>query len=470
MSEETKKRRLFRKRWILLGGVVAIIATAVVIVTMVSSFFTKNYLASEIENSINARVEIGEIDLSIFSPTVMLKLKQVKLAKRDSFARDAVLHDERPVLKNEQLSLELASIEISWFQLLSKKIVVKSILIDQLNAHITLKKNGKNSLETLLAKPKDRKKSKDKSANKKNKGEDSDTFNVFSHGDFMASLKDFQMRDSELSLIVEASDLKVKASGVSLDLLEEFTFKLEDLATMDPTKFHMDAELNLYSRGEEVHYGKMELGGDVLGKVFNPGSGDFQPELDVQVSLVEGSYLRKIPVIEKVSDAFIGITEIPMLEKLIQSKWDKSYVFGKGQQLHLKFKDNTYTFTKPLKADVGGWDLRLEKGGWFRSTDNLHSFNYSVIASDKISGKVKGSMEKVVKILPSKLRGKSQSEMQKLFDSQGRFVLKFKTMGSLSSPKVSVLSKLPEVGRLTDQLLDGVEKELKKGLMDLLNR
>lgn len=472
--------------------IISAIVIAVVLIGLkfvLSSYVNKNFLVAEIEKSINGRVELGSIDIALLRPTAKLTLHNVRVAKKDAHVTDKVPHDDRPVLTASDVMLKKAYVEVSWRNLLSKKVVVKSILIDELEAQMVLYKNGKNSLETLFIKPiakrknsqpgegstplKQQKKASPKVKNQpvvkvtkalKAEERQEESKEGKEASIFAATLEAFEIKNAKLDVDLESASLKLVAGNMNLKLIEGMDFEFSELTKLTPTKFKTDGSFQLYSRDKKVHYGKVDLAGDVVGEFIDKRSGVFKPIVELELELVEGSYLKHVPVLDKLTSRFVNITKIPGLDKIVKKNWDQNYQFGKGQTLKVQLNDTTYKLLEPLKVEFGGWQVRLEKGAWVRSTDTLHAFNYQIIADKSASKLIKNTFEKVQKLVPKKYREKTVVELDHLFSPEGLFSLSFETRGKLTNPKVKELSKIPELGNLKNQLKNTLKQKLQKEL------
>lgn len=444
-----------------------------------SSFVSKNFIVAEIEKSINGRVELGSIDVSLLRPSVKLILHDTRVAKKDAQVTGKVLHDDRPLLEHSDVTLKKAYIEVSWKELLSKKLVVKSILIDKLQANMVMYKSGKNSLESIFIKPEKESKNTDlKVKAKSSKAEKEVSLGGLEklakeEGDSLtATLEAFKIKNAKLDVYLESASLNLVAENMNLKLIDGVDFEFSELTKLTPTKFNTNGSFQFYSKDKKTHYGKVDLRGDLFGTFINKANGEFKPIIELELELVKGSYLKQIPVLDKLTARLVNITEIPGLNKIIKKNWDRNYKFGKGQTLKVGLNDTTYKLLDPVKVDIGGWKIRLEKGAWFRSTDTEHSFSYHIIADESSSKLMKKALGEVQKIVPKDFREKTAKELNNLFTPEGLFFLSFETNGKLTNPKVKDLSKIPKLGDLQNhvkdvlknKLQDKLQKELDKGL------
>lgn len=446
-KRKPQKRKPQRsKKKIIIGSLAAImVGFAIVIYGLTASYLTKNYLTEKVEKSFNCRFEIGDIDLSLWSPTATIALSEVKFAPRDSYANDRTPHDDRTPLESSKVSVEKLEIKVSMIDILFRNLNVESLRLEEFKAELTLYDNGRNDIEPLFAKPKD---------SEKDERDEGITFNVLSSSDLVAHLREFSLVDAELEVNIQASDLKVMVSQLNVDMLEEFELNVKDLASMAPAKFGFRSRVDLHSGDQSTHYGMVEFDGAIEGSVFSPENGDLDPNLELKLKIGDRSHLKKIPVIQKVADAFLGIRSIPFLQDGDRKAWPETYLFEGDKVFHSKFHKNTYTIESALAVDAGSWTLALQPGSYFSTNDSQHQFDYKLYASTELSKKVDSLVATRIKSLPGKLGTIAGKEIQRLVDADGRFALDFRTTGSLSSPNVELVSKLPNLGNIKEGIFD----------------
>ncbi|MDB9741299.1 AsmA family protein [Akkermansiaceae bacterium] len=455
---------------------VLILLSVVGVKLLVSHFLSRDFIVAEIEKEIPARVEIRDIDISIFKPSAKISLRGVSVSSPDSLVTDKVKHDDRPKMVNPQLKIENTQLEVSLMDLLSKKLVVKSILIDEMYADVTVHKNGSTSLEQLFIKPDPTKKNpkttkttanpksnpKSKIAPQPSPSKAENKPTTSSTTSLEGSLQDFEIRNAQLNVVLASAALKLKATSLDLKLIDGVDFSLEELVKVSSTAFETNGDFELYSRDEKSHYGKVMLSGNVVGEFLNPANAQFQPECTLVVELMDGSYLHQIPVLDKLVSRFVKSTNIPIIGKYMENNWEKDYVFGKGQELRLQVQNTRYTLLAPLKLQADGWVIQVNKGSWLNSANSQHVFGYKIIANRSTSELIQKGMNGVIKNIPERYVQKTNTKIQKLFNEKGRFFVSLRTTGDIAKPVVEELTKIPTKEDFTQQIKDGLQNKLKK--------
>lgn len=444
-----------RFKKILFWGLGCAILLVVIAAFVAGSYLTPNYITKKVEEDLNCRFELGGIDVSLFSPSASLSITGVKMAKRDSFVEDLVAHDERPKLESSEVEIGKVEVKISLLDILFRDLSVQQILIDGAHANVTLNRDGSHSLEKLFASPKEEKKRSKKDKKK--------TFNIKTNSSLVAKLKKFDISNLSLDLVVEASELNVKVENFNLSLKDELLLDVKDLENMKASNWGLGLDIHLSSGDKQIEYGKLGLSGDFSGILFDPETGDLEPDVEVKLQLGKDSYLKKIPALQKLSDVYLGLKKLPFFKNVGLEEWPETYPFKNHKTIHCTFNENKYEFLSPLAIDVGKWSLQLDPGSWFNTTDVQHHFNYSMYAGPSTSKVIDASCNFLLKALPGSIKKKAQGEIEKLVYDEGRFVLRMQTTGELTSPEVKMNSKLPSVSGMKETLL----KDLKSKLKDL---
>lgn len=457
-----------------LAIIILLFIVAGVIVSDKATDYAKRVLVEEFEKNTNARLEIGDLGLSVFKPTADIKLKNVKIGEKDSYVKLKVPHDDRPKIENARVLLESAELKVSWQSFLQKNIIVTSVKLDKFQSDVVLYKEGGNSLEQLFKKPQKNNQKVRKSAAVKQKkhtvlqaGISNEKGATVLSG-FAANLEKFHLINSQLNVRLQSASLLMKVGQLELELLEKFSFSLDELVQLEPTKFKVAAQVELFSKDEKEHYGDVGLRGQALGDFFVKKEGESSPEIEFELILSEGSYLCHIPVLDKLSSRFLKIREIPVIGEYAVDKWEDRYEFGKDQKLRVKVKDSTYSLLEPLQAKAGGWSLILAEKSWVRSTDTQHVFHYWVQANSQTSKKMKSVFRFVLKQIPQKYSAKSEEEAARIFDEKGIFSVKFRSTGALTKARLKELSKIPKVENIKKQLLENAEDKLRDKFLDLI--
>jgi len=452
-----KKNGKLKKFLLIASGLVVIFIAIVYLAS--STYLTKNYITAKVEESINCRMEIGEVNLSLFSPTAKLRLKNIKLAQRDSFANDKTPHDDRPLLTNSDVSVSSVDVDISLFSILFRTLDVKEFKIDGFKAKATLKKDGSNTLESLFASADKEKREKDKKDKKKKR----ETFNVFDQSSLATNLRLFEFTNAEFDITIEATQLQILSTGVEIKLVDELYIDEKNLDETAVANIEFKADIDFQSSDGTEQYGEVSLAGGVEGMLFDAVSGDLDPNLNLVLEIGKGSHLKNVPAISRINEE-VGNIKGPevitkFITKQINKRIPKTYPFKEGMVFKGNFYRNVFKVEEPLSIGVGEWSLSLEKDSYINTGDSTHVFDYKFIAGSTFSGLAGKGADAVTGLLSKHLKIDDLGSSSSSFMKDGRVVLDLQTTGEFSSPSVELKTKFPAAGKIGDGL--------KKSLLDL---
>ena len=168
----------------------------------------------------------------------------------------------------------------------------------------------------------------------------------------------------------------------------------------------------------------------------------------VGLTVDSDSYLTKdIPAITKVEKAADLLKKIRITPPSLPEKVS----FKNNQSVRVAYKLGMITLLDSLSVKVEKWELELLADSWLETGSDLHHFGVKLFASDSLSEKVGGFLEKSSKVRG--LLGELTGEDSLLED--GRLALSIESKGELSDPKIRVKNKfIPSSGDLLDSLFD----------------
>lgn len=454
------------KRWKIMAMIIAglFVLLAVVGIVMAKSFINKDYLIEQIEDSVNSDVEIGEVDFSLLGGPANLTLKDVSFAPKEGGAA---------LVRIKELS-----VSVGLTDLLKKHIDVSGVIIRGAQISAVFREDGSNSLEDLFEDPEDeaktakKKKTKPSSAKKK---EGSKGFNAHDQADFVATLGRFSIEDSELNIMIEETGLYLHCTEVNIDLssIKVDPNKLQETNSAD-LKIGMSISIDSKENG---HYGDLYISGDSQTTVFNPETGDVEPNIIGDINLGDRSWLNtQIPVVKETWGKLallegVGIRVSSLPEKA---------TFGRSQAIAVHYHLGKLTVLKSISIWVGDWELAALAESWLQIETDQHLIQAELLASKSSSKMFSGLIEQGVKILPREVRKKVTEDVQTQLIRNNRIVVAVQSSGDLSDPKVrptgavvdfkdsvkeSGKDYLKEKGK---ELLEGKGKDFLKGLLKKL--
>ncbi len=436
-ARTAKNKSYFKNRFIkyLVVGILGVVTLIVVAGFVARSYLTKDYLVQEIEKSINSEVEMEDVEISLFSVPAEISLHHVSLWEK---GRERPLH---PPLQIQELTLRA-----SLLSLLQKHINVSNITIRGADITTIHREDGSTSLEELFESPK---KAAEKARRKKEakergevyveKVEEEGGFNVVDQGDFITSLGGLAIENSKINITLEGMKIRLECSEVNM--------KLSSIK-IDPAKLAETNSADLSVRGkvkidslEGWQYGYLNIRGKSTTQIFDPETGETEPEIEGDFLLQEDSWLNtRIPIITqswghlKVLEK-IGIKVAPLPERA---------TFGRSQSVSVHVYRGKITVKKPISVWVGDWELAALENSWLQTKTDEHVIRGELLASESASQKFQALLLKGLDLLPKKMRRKMAYEMESDLFRDGRLLIGIESKGDFSDPKIKATGAIKD--------------------------
>lgn len=411
------------KKWLIVS-VVILLMLCVAVSVAAKVILTKDFLVAELEESIDSRVQVGELELSLTTMPAQVTLRKVIITQRDDYANRQVKHDQRPLLASGEVYIEELSFDVALLPLLSKKVSIKQLDVVGLNALVKMHEDGTTSLNSLFAEPEKKKKEK------KKKG-----FNAKDNQDFVTELETITLKDSRFSLVVEKTGLLLEGSELNLDLTD---IKIDPnaLEVVNEAALKMAAKVEVFSNEKDrKKYGEVSFSGPARARIFDPATGEIEPDVEMELSLADNSYIdTDIPYVEKLWE-WAG-----KFEKygLSLGQRPKKIDFGRSKKVHASYQRGRVDLHQSLSLLIKDWELALNQGCWFDSADESHDFLIDLSASAKASDSVREKAGKISKWMPKELRQPLTDQLIGGVIKGGKLTLSIRTNGLLSRPRFSV--------------------------------
>lgn len=435
------------KKWLLRILVVVVI---LLIAASVSArfFLSKDYLVLEIEDSINSRVQIGEMEVSLLRVPAKVTLKDVIVTTRDEAANEKQSYASRDNIDDGVLTLKAVSFQVSLWELVSKKIRVESFDLDGLHAQVTLNADGTNSLDPLFAEP-------EKVKKKKKSG---DGFNAKDNEDFVTELKQVNITNVSCDLLIEKTGLLVKGSNGAVTL-SDIRVNPNALEVVNQANLELTLQAKVYDGVEMlVEYAELGVDGSALTQLFDPETGEIDPHVQFDFQISESSYVStEIPYVQDIWE------KGKKLEKLglnLGSLSEKA-AFGRERKLAGTYKRGRVDLAADISVMVRDWEIAANQGSWLDSGSEQHEFFVDICASSKASGSALKHSQKLLRKLPREIRGEMAAKLNGDWLKNGKLTLELHTSQSLSAPKIRSITELPKVNNL-------MKDAAKKGALDFL--
>jgi len=421
------------KKWLIIGAAVLALLGVALVVTY-RALLSRDFLVERIEASINSRVQVGDLGVSLFSVPAKVVIRDVILADRDDAARQGVPHDERAKLEEGRIRIEEIRFDLSLRDLISKQIKVSELKLAGAHFEMVMNEAGELDIEELFAAPPDKPR-KDKAKQDKAGG----------GADFVTELERLLIKDASFTLRIEKTGLEVVGDGVKLDL-SDIRVDPSALEKVNEAKLEFAAKLEAFSTSKgRLKYGQLGLEGPARVRLFDPATGALAPDAEIEFAIHPDSHVSsKAPYLKKlweVTDTLvkIGLKAEPLPDRL---------TFGRERVLSASYSRNRIDLRKPVSLQMEDWELVLDGGSWVELGTEQHRSSVWLIAGEKVSGFVAGHLAKLTEIAPAEARAGLQAELLGKVFVDDRLTLQVATHGPLSDPKAKLQTQLPDAEKL----------------------
>lgn len=418
---------------------------------LAQSYLTRDLLEREIEKSINSEVHIGEVDISFFSLPSRIVIRDVTLRHKDSKPGS-----EAPITIRE------ASLAVNLMALLRRHIHVTGITISEAAITNTYYKNGDTALQRLFESPdEEKRKRRDK---KRREGKKGGGFNIHDQKDFATTLDRLVIEDSSLELVLEGMGLNLLCQDLDVEL-SSITIDPEDLVTTNNARLNIGSRIRIdSSKGKQ--YADILLNGDATVRLFNPETGDAEPEVSGELHLDDSSWLNaQLPFITR---AWNSLAVLGKLGLQIGELPEKA-TFGRSQSISAHYHQGQVSVQQPLSIWLQDWEIAVLEGGWLNAQNDQHEVRGELLASRKASGFLKPLVFKGVALLPAEIRDQVSLDLEGNLFRDDRLLVKIKSSGDFSDPKVRVDGEIVEISKAAKEaareMLQQKAGDVLKGLL-----
>jgi len=432
------KRRLIK--WVSVAlGVFFLLMLALSIT--VNSRISKEYLIEEIEKSIKGDVEIGDVDVSIFSLPAKLTLTNVSVSSREGGDVNA----EAPV------QIEEVSLSVGLWGLLSKHIDVTNITIRGADITAIYREDGSTTLEALFDAPdeKKRKRSRGKSKDEKGSG-----FNVFDQEEFVTTLGGLVIMDSRADITLESTGLRLRCADVNLDL-SSIKIDPKKLEETNSAQLELGGKVRLDSI-DGRHYGDLLIVGKSTARLFNPQTGDAEPDIEGEFYLGDESWLNtNVPFVTR------AWNHLQILEAvgIKISRLPEKATFGRSQSVAAHYHLGKVTVLKPLSIWLGDWEFAAIENSWLETQTDQHEISGELLASKGASVHFRSLISKGLNLIPEKTRALVLDDLDDQLFRDDRLLVKVQSTGDFSDPKIRPVGAIMDLG-------EAAKKAAKKLLLE----
>ena len=465
MSDTATRKKPNKFRWLIRGAialVVLLIALVIAVGVIGKSYVTPDYIVSMIEAENNCRVQIDSTEVSLFSVPSKVEIKGLKIVPRDEHADAGTKLADRPPLTGGLLTANSITLEANLLDLLSKKISVKHLTIDELNvAELLIEDEGgprtsKNGpkLDALFDPPVlvkgnenpefEEKKRRRELAKERRKQEKENRTPAAEEEKFAiselplpATMNALNIKNARLNAKIRRNKTRITFSNIQIKV-SDIDVDPGDLAKHNKARVNISCHLDIEDRDRTIKYADLEIRSEGEVIPFDPLTGYINPDLIYKITILKGSKLDTIPSLVKLATKIKKLNEIGLkLDALADS-----ITFAKDTSVSLGYREDALRFLEPTEIEFNGHLLRIKENAWLHTGSNQHEAMAEVLLSKEASDKALGNAEE---FLAEKAKSYSFDKdlvlkySRKLLEpvtKNGQVWVPFTSTGDLNDPKV----------------------------------
>lgn len=427
-AEREQSAGSWKKCLMKIGAVILIVFFCLMIAlgVLAKTLISKDRLVQEIEKSINSEVMIGSMEISVFRIPANITLKEVVLAAKEEQST------AKPPVKIGEVSLSLGL-----WELLQKKINVTNITIREAEITNIYHEDGTTSLRKIFQSP-DEKKRRQRTGDVVEQG----GFNAHDHEKIVHTLGGLFIENARFEIILEGMELRLLCSDMDVEL-SSIKVDPRQLATVNDARLKIRGRVRIDS-SEGRRYGDLYVSGESGARIFNPNTGDVEPEVSGELSLKDESWLSaEMPFITR------SWNHLSILEKvgIKVGKLPEKATFGRSKSVAVHYHLGKISVEKPLSIWLGDWEIAVLDGGWLDTMSDQHHVRGELLASQKASVILRSLTSGLVNMLPEELQQMVASDLKKELFRDDRLLVKIKSSGDFSDPRIRPDGKIVDVSQ-----------------------
>lgn len=443
---------------------------------MLRRYVSKERLVLETEKNINARVQLDDVTLTLFSWPPTLRLSGIKIAPRDDFAGTPL--DTRPPLQDAPVKIEMAYLELVPEGLWHKQFFPRVLRILGADVQEFISHDQGSSLEKLFQPPGTSVVLTPDGVPKAIPLPSTPTVVQESAEPAVAAVPQVdlpvndQPRAARLALqeiSIEGARFRIRNQSADSRFdgeISDFNLSLTEI-DIDPAdlgghnhlkvrlsaKVLLDGMAALGGRMQQVRFADMTIHGEGDVAPVNATTLTWSPAAMLKLTIDKGSLLG--------GHMTIGDAAGDHLEKLMKYGIDLRGVRIGGQlaqdlAVHVLSKDEGVTFLSDAHLALPDYQVTVKRDSWMNFAKDDQGLMTRLYCGEALK-------EQIVRGISSRGINSTLSRMivDGFSDDQGRFAFDLTITGSLSHPEVK-----PDIQRRLEGLLGSDIEDKAKGLID----
>jgi hypothetical protein len=424
---------------IIIGLILFVLLALFALKIYLENYFDKNIIVREVEANTNARFELEDISIGLFSFTPSLELDKVKIGKRDQYADDKVHIDERP-------KMDL------------------SPLLEQPSGASRTQLSGEPA-ET---------KTEEKAAEPAEPEQPAVPQEKFSAKDvpIAATMNQIGIENGEVDIFFKTTQQRFLISDFFM-VIDKIDIDPKDLKNHNKATVTFNTNLSIFNK-EKSEQAQLSLRSNADVRPLDPVTGHVQPEAVYALSIGKGSFIQALVALEKVKSTLNTLEKVGINLDILSKK----AVLQKDADTAIRYKDGKVSFEEDLKVLTADYHVRILKQSWFNVMNNQHEFKGDLTVSEAESKKLLEQVDKFIddSMKDVKIKG-VKIDKQEIRDEllagvvkDNRIFIEFVSKGDISDPEVKVtfmpanLTDLikKKAGALVDEKIAEVKEKINE--------
>ncbi len=449
------------------------------------SLLNEAFLVRQIEAALNARVEIRKLDIDLFSAISSIELEGVRLGARDAVANKGTPLADRAPMATPLIAAESVELELSFLPLLSRRFEIKRFVIDRPEIKLVHYPSGANNLSGLFGPPQivegqpnpALKKTPEPPAAE----EPGEPFSV-KNLPVSAGLERVGIENGVVHVSIPAAGHRILVENLNVSLTD-FDVDPADLAQHNRALLAFHANTRVFgTSGKEA--GLLLLRSEGHLQLFDPNTGQVNPDLVYALRMLRGSYISDLTVMEQLSGRLPLLASAGIALKGVGERAELT----QDVDLRVRYRAGQVTLLSDVNFPTVNYDLTLKQSSWLLISATAHQFQGRILASEAESAR---AIQSVDGVIARNLKDEDPVRYRKLLLGElllnDRIVLDFISTGPLAQPQVYLKTQIPSLtdilkdsaktllknrieNRLREELNQGQGKAIQEGLDKLLRR
>jgi hypothetical protein len=429
-------------------------------------------LVKQLEKSLNCRAEITSAKVNLFAFPATLEVTGLRLLPRDA-ENDKPLKDRKPPKKVETvLVIPSLTSDINLPALLSREVRIGSLILTGVEAATIRKKNGENTLATLIGKPPEP--PKDPNA------PPAPAVEPEPDKPFAAALTLAKLQHAKLSVRNEKKKQLIEISELNLSLTNlSYASALPGSPPPPPAPGALpsvvESSLHLTSTDLKDLRQQMDITIGVRSTLPPLQQAAAADGTTLDLTFKAGSYLDRIPTLEKLA---IKLGKLKDQIGLDLTSFPVSGRLERDTSVKARMIKGLLVFEEDTNFNFDTCRIKIKQGSTFNPDDQSHEFQGIFAANEKVSQEAIAGVEAYLKT-----KGESlgpiirDTVLKKLINEKGLLTIPFTSNEDIGRPEVNLSRSFEKA--ITDGLTDAAKELLKdtlkggdglQGLIDSLGK